>query len=109
MTLHYKCIMDRETAIVRLREHQTELREFGVVSLALFGSVARDEGGPQSDVDVAVTLAPGPERGLAYLARLDALKQRLTEMLGVPVDIVAEPTSRRRIQDEIDRDRQLAF
>lgn len=44
--------MQREEVLHRLRAHRRELARFGVKSLALFGSVARDEAGPESDVDL---------------------------------------------------------
>jgi uncharacterized protein len=101
--------MRREVALAILKAHASELKALGVTSLSLFGSTARDEAREDSDIDVAVTLLPGPEKGLAYLGRLDDLKSRLSEMLGHPVDLIVEPTSRPRAQQEIDRDRHLAF
>jgi predicted nucleotidyltransferase len=48
-------LMKRDEVIRVLREHRGELREqFGVKSLALFGSVARDEATGTSDVDLLV-------------------------------------------------------
>jgi predicted nucleotidyltransferase len=47
--------MHRELVIRILSERSTELaREYGVKSLSLFGSVSRDEAGPDSDVDLLV-------------------------------------------------------
>ena len=37
-----------------LRSHQAELRQAGVKSLKLFGSVVRGEAGPESDIDILV-------------------------------------------------------
>jgi uncharacterized protein with HEPN domain len=44
--------MDREQVIATLREHESELKAAGVVRLSLFGSTARGDGGPNSDVDL---------------------------------------------------------
>jgi predicted nucleotidyltransferase len=101
--------MRREVALAILKAHAAELKALGVVSLSLFGSTARDEASEESDIDIAVTLLPGPEKGLAYLGRLDTLKGRLSQMLGHPVDLIVEPTSRSPIQQEIERDRHPAF
>ena len=49
--------MDRQRIITRLRAHEAELRRAGVLSLSLFGSAARDDAGPASDVDLAVRLS----------------------------------------------------
>ena len=47
--------MKRDEALNLLHTHQTELREkYGVQSLSLFGSVARDQARPDSDVDLLV-------------------------------------------------------
>ena len=47
----------RSADVLRLlAEHRDELERLGVASLTLFGSVARDEAGPRSDVDLLVEL-----------------------------------------------------
>lgn len=55
----------------------------GMSNVRLFGSVARGEDGPDSDVDLLVDLAPGVS--LLDLARLEV---ELTDILGRPVDVV---------------------
>lgn len=52
-------------------------------NVRVFGSVARGEDGPESDVDLLVD--PGPEMSLFDLGRLEV---ELTEILGRPVDVV---------------------
>jgi hypothetical protein len=66
-----------------LRSHQKELREAGVKSLKLFGSVVRGKAGPESDIDILVEFS----RPIGLLAFV-GLKHRLAEMLGRPVDLV---------------------
>ena len=46
--------MERDEILRRLASHRAELARLGVRSLALFGSVARDEAGSASDVDLLV-------------------------------------------------------
>ncbi len=46
--------MKRDRAIEILKLHQDKLKDFRVKSLDLFGSVARDEARPDSDVDLLV-------------------------------------------------------
>ncbi len=46
--------MQREKIIVKLQQQITEIKSFGVKSLAIFGSVARDEARPESDLDLLV-------------------------------------------------------
>ena len=50
--------MNREAIIARLRECETELKAHGVTHAALFGSAARNEQGPDSDIDILVDLDP---------------------------------------------------
>jgi predicted nucleotidyltransferase len=62
--LAYIKIMRRDDVIAKLKETEPVLRGFGVAALYLFGSHARDEAGPHSDVDVFVDVAPGAAFGL---------------------------------------------
>ncbi len=52
--LRYCSSMKRDDVIARLKETEPALRAFGVEALYLFGSHARDEAGPESDVDVFI-------------------------------------------------------
>jgi hypothetical protein len=78
--------MDRAALLDILAKHRAEIgRRFGVRSLALFGSVARGEARPDSDVDLLVDFESTP--GLSdYMA----FKFWLEERLGRPVDLVME-------------------
>lgn len=51
--------------------------------LALFGSVLRDDFGPDSDVDVLVEFEPGKTPGLAFFGMQD----ELSEIIGREVDL----------------------
>ena len=74
--------MEREVVLQILRQNQAEINSFGVISLALFGSVARGEARPDSDVDLLVEF----DRPVGLFG-LIALQQRLEELLGCPVDL----------------------
>ncbi len=72
-------------------------RDFGVESMALFGSAARGEARPQSDVDVLVEI-PKP----ISLFELVALQLRLQELLNVQkVDVVLRDAIFPRLRDAI--------
>lgn len=76
--------MNRDEVISFLSSHREELEErFRVVSLMLFGSTARGEAGPESDVDLLVEFAETP--GLTEYMRL---KFWLEDSLERPVDLV---------------------
>ena len=82
--------MRRVEALAILSHHRAELEEqFKIASLAVFGSVARDEAGPDSDVDILVRFAEPPGWD-GYLA----LKWRLEELLGTSVDLVMDSAIR---------------
>ena len=101
--------MNRDQVIATLRVHEDELRASGVMSLSLFGSVARGDVAAQ-DVDVAIRVTDRfSDGGLDYFSRLDDLERRLSGILGCEVDVVEEPVRRERLQREIDKDRALAF
>jgi predicted nucleotidyltransferase len=102
--------MSRDDVIAALREHKQELRAAGVVSLSVFGSTARGDADPDSDVDVAVRLADDFSRGgFDYFGRLEELEERLSRILGCKVDVVEEPVRKAGFQRQIDTDRALAF
>ena len=92
--------MKRDEVIGFLSSHRQELEErFGVCSLALFGSMARDEGGPASDVDILVEFRETP--GLTEYMRL---KHWLEDHLGRQVDLVMasalKPWARPAVEEE---------
>jgi predicted nucleotidyltransferase len=62
--------MQREEIIARLKQAEPALRDFGVAALYLFGSHARDEAGPDSDVDVFIV--PASEDRFGFLEYMDA-------------------------------------
>jgi uncharacterized protein len=77
-----------------------EIRDrFGVDKLALFGSVARDEDGPESDVDVLVEFG----RPAGYFT-LVSLQLYLQEILSRPVDVVTPGGLKTRHQPDVVRE-----
>lgn len=76
--------LSRAEAIRRLLDAEPEIRSLGVERLALFGSVLRDEAGPDSDVDVLVSFVPGEKS----FDRLLALSELLEGRLERPVEVV---------------------
>ena len=61
-------------------------RKWKVTELALFGSVLRDDFGPNSDIDVLVSFASDAQWGLFDEARME---EELAALLGYPVDLVS--------------------
>lgn len=69
--------MNRSDVIARLKAAEPELRARGVAALYLYGSYARDEARPDSDIDVLVDFAPGSGQGLSgFLAPMEAIEEQ---------------------------------
>lgn len=75
--------MGKKEIIEILREYKKDFAEqYGILAIGVFGSVARDESGEDSDVDVVVRISH-PD-----LFMLAGIKNELEERLRRPVDIV---------------------
>jgi predicted nucleotidyltransferase len=98
--------MSRDEILARLQAHEDELRRMGVRSLALFGSVARGDDTPESDVDVLVSIEPEAELSLLGMARIE---RRLGELLGREIDMVEREMLRPAFAREVTRDEMRAF
>ena len=76
--------LTRAVAMARLAGAEAEIRALGVARLALFGSVARDEARPESDVDLLVQFSPGQKsyrRFIALSELLESLLHRRVELV----------------------------
>ena len=69
---------------------------YGATNIRIFGSTARGEGGPESDIDLLIDLEAGRR-----LLDLIAIKQDLQDLLGCEVDVVTEAAISPLIRDEI--------
>jgi predicted nucleotidyltransferase len=91
--------MSRDAIIKLLAEHQQDLTRLGVKSLALFGSVAREESRADSDIDLLVEFD-----GKATFDGYINLKFYLEDLLKRRVDLVTrralKPGLRSRIEEE---------
>lgn len=78
MNRHPRIEFDREALAALCRRHH-------IKRLAFFGSVLRDDFGPDSDVDFLVTFAPNADWTLLDLVRME---HELEDLLGREVDLV---------------------
>ena len=92
--------MNRHFIISRLERERNVLSErFGVASLRLFGSFARDDARDSSDIDLVVRFRePATFRG--YMDLLFHLE----DVLGRPVDLVTEEAMRPELRPVIERE-----
>jgi predicted nucleotidyltransferase len=83
-----------------LRSRRAEIldiaRKRGARNVRIFGSVARGDAGPDSDVDILVEFEPG--RSLLDHA---GLMLDLSELLGCKVDVATDRGLRPRIRDRV--------
>jgi uncharacterized protein len=90
--------MDRDQIIAKLRELKPELeRDSHVKAIAIFGSFARDEAGPESDLDILVELGIKTPGLFGFID----LSDRLSEAFGVKVDLVTKAALHPRLRDRI--------
>lgn len=78
----------------------------GVLGLSLFGSVARDEAGPESDVDL---LASVDRERVRTLFDLGGVVDHVERVLDRRVDLLTEPVTKPRLAAEVERDRVRVF
>ncbi len=97
---------DLQTVLAILRAHREELVRLGVVHAAVFGSVARGEAGPESDVDVLIDLDPAKGLNLFEYSRV---KLQISEMLGGAADVVHRKTLKPLLRENVMRDCVHAF
>ena len=89
--------MKRSQVIEILSEQRSELaRTYGVKSLALFGSVARDQSTSASDVDLLVEF----DRPVGYFG-LFALQDHLEALLGCKVDLGTPDSLKPRVRERV--------
>jgi predicted nucleotidyltransferase len=91
--------MQRDDVLHILREHQKELDGFGIKTLALFGSLARDEAAASSDADILVEF-----REPVGLFEFVRLQMYLENLLGRRVDLVTPDALRQSMREQILRE-----
>lgn len=91
--------MTKAEVLAIVAAHQETLRDLGVRSLELFGSVARDEATTESDVDFLVELSEGS----SYFD-LSRIRFYLEDILGCSVDIGIKSSLREEIKESVLRD-----
>ncbi len=91
--------MTRNEAIERLMQNEDAIRALGATSLYLFGSVARDEAGGESDVDLFIDYDLGRRFSLVDLA---SIKLFLEDALAAEVDVTTRDSLHPRLKDKIE-------
>ena len=101
-----KCIMKRDEIIKKLKEREADLRAQGVAHAALFGSVARGDDRPDSDIDIMVEIAPDARIGLFQYV---GIVHYLEDMFPACVDVANREGLKPLVRPSAERDAIYAF
>ena len=98
--------MKRDEILERLKGCEAELRARGVAHAALFGSVARGDDRPDSDIDIMVEIAPD--------ARMDVFRyigivQMIKTLFPAGVDVSNRDAQKPHVRPSAERDAIYAF
>ena len=76
-------VLTRATIVRKISEISPQVRKLGVARLRSFGSCARDEASPTSDVDLLVEFAPG-QKSFGKLLDLTDLLESVLDGASMP-------------------------
>lgn len=92
--------LGRDRVLETLRAHKATLAErYGVTSISLFGSVARDQASASSDLDLLVRF-DGPATSRTYFG----VQFYIEDLLGHRVDLVTDNALRVEIRPYVERE-----
>lgn len=98
-----------ESMVARIPIDRDKIAEFcrrnGVRRLALFGSVLREDFGPESDVDVLVEFLPGRVPGLRFFV----LEEELSAILGRTVDLNTPASLSEYFREQVLRESEVQY
>jgi uncharacterized protein len=90
-------LMTRDEIIAKLKEREVDLLAQGVAHAALFGSVARGDDRPDSDIDILVDLDPAI---VVTIFDYAGVKDFIADMFDRPVDVVSRESLKPRIRSK---------
>lgn len=91
---------------MQLRAREPELRARGIVGLSIFGSTARGEARPDSDVDVLIEL---DNARCPTLTELSDMKFFVADVLGCPADLAIRENLRPSYRPQIEAEALRVF
>ena len=98
--------MTRQDAIAILVAHRDDLRARGVLHAGLFGSVARGEARPDSDLDILIEFDPDAKIGVFKYA---GIRRYIAGLFRNPVDVVDRGSLRPHVRPSAESDAIYAF
>ncbi len=98
--------MDKQQVIDILKSYEAELRHRGILHAALFGSVARGDNRPDSDIDIMIEIDPA-----AHITVFDyvGLKEYIASLFAITVDVVDRHALKPYIRPPVESDSIYAF
>ena len=81
-------------------------RRYGIKELSLFGSVARGDMGPDSDIDIMVEFQPDTRIGMI---KFELLAEELTRLAGRKVDLVSKRGLKPWVRSEVIKDLRVIY
>jgi predicted nucleotidyltransferase len=98
--------MNAKEAVATLRQNESALRAHGVARAAVFGSVARGDNSPTSDLDILVEFEPGSEGSIYDYVRF---KEFVAGLFEGPVDVIDRAALKPHLRLPTARDVIYAF
>jgi predicted nucleotidyltransferase len=98
--------MNRDEIIGKLKACEADLRARGVVHAALFGSRARGDNRPDSDIDIMVDIDPEAPVGVWEYA---GLKRYIASLFDGPVDVIDHEALKPYVRPPAESDAVYAF
>ena len=98
--------MTRDQVVEALKREEVAIRRYGATSLYLFGSAARDELGPESDIDVFIDYVRDGSLGFRELCLIE---DRIGSVLSRRVDLTTREGLHRSLREHIVRSSTRVF
>ncbi|MGO9544308.1 MAG: nucleotidyltransferase family protein [Rhodomicrobium sp.] len=98
--------MTREQILAKIRENESAIRAEGVLRLATYGSRARGDERPDSDLDVIIDLVPNDSFSLLNLSGVALIIEDAT---GIPTQIVLRRSAPQKFRERIGPDELAVF